>query len=179
MTDAAQSARTKSGKAFEKYVFGLIPVEALNKSGKTAYLGSALKKERPLIATQLTINPTYCGGFLGDVDIVVYDEIAHTPVLIISTKTSIRERTYQVMCTKSMYQRIFPNISVWFVTKNSGEELGKWKDEFGSQQHPLQSRKLVTTYNIPCYVEDQRTIEGGMIKHLSHLNDDIKRIYCG
>lgn len=165
--DISQSDRTKSGKQFEKFVFDYIDKTCLSKHNISVFSGSDIQSVRPDIYQKIRLSPA-CGGFIGDVDILLFDEDIKSPLLIISTKTSIRERLYQVLCTKYMYSGIYPNIQVWFVTKDISNELNYTRQPF----------KLATYFNIPCYVSRTDGYFGGVVKPLSDLNSDLKHIYC-
>lgn len=172
VTDKSQSERSASGYRYEHEVFSMIPLSVLHNSGISAYLGRELVSlERRDIRKQIVVAPTMNGGFVGDVDILLYDEIKKQPILIVSTKTSIRERMYQVLCTKTMYQQMYPNIQVWFVTKNIG-------NEFGSNDRPKHPRKLVHYYNIPCYIGSGSDETDSIIKDVLEFPVDIVKVFC-
>ena len=171
--DTTQSERAASGYKFEQEIYNYIlkvldiPLKSHN---KILLFGGTLKKDRPDIYQKLVFAPT-TGGFTGDIDIVMFDESTKIPCLIISTKTSIRERFYQVLCTQYMYSILYPSIRIWFVTKDS-------QLEFGTPNTPRQARKMAEYFNIPCYVDNINTTCGGNIKPLSKIVDDIRVVFC-
>jgi hypothetical protein len=171
-----QSLKIYNGKNFEKFVYGYInsgiKVQLESKHISLLYGGNIIS-ERPDVYGLLECY-TSTGSFIGDVDILLYDEYTHKPLLIISTKTSVRERFYQVAYTYMLYKQKYPNILLWFVTEDSS----KTGSEFGTDLNPRQARKVAAYHNIPIYSTNPCTSYSGNVKPFNTLNTDIIRVFC-
>lgn len=179
MVDVAQQKRTVEGNAFEVVVYDMISQktkECLYKNGKTIYLGKKLGSfGRNDIRKQMTFDPAINEGFVGDIDIVIYDEELKRPDLIISTKKSSRERVYQVAFTLQLYREVFPKIQLWYVTNDNVEK----NPEFGTIDKPNKPRQLALHLNMPCYVNAEReNYFGGVVKPIALLDSDIVKVFC-
>jgi hypothetical protein len=176
-----QRKRNESGTALELSTFYNLKKESelkLEEYHMSLLYGKTLKSERPDIWGRMEFY-TPGGSFVGDIDIVLYHEYEHKPILIISTKTSLRERLYQVLCTYFMYKEKYPGILVWFVTDDVGRGKNKrWQSELGSEIKPTKPRMLGNRYNIPIFSSNTNTSYGGCVKPISQLSKDIIRVFC-
>lgn len=177
----AQSNRSRDGRSLELDTIQIIShLEEILETHHISILdGHCLSTDRPDVYNRISFR-SLNGLFVGDIDIVLYDEYKHEPVLIISTKTSFRERFYESLCTLLMYKVDYPRIQVWVVTNDNGRMSSdkKWHSELGTDISPTKQRQLGAYYHIPIYSRNPQTSFGGGVKPISMLCDDIKRVFC-
>jgi hypothetical protein len=168
----AQSRRSKNGYNFEKAVFDQISSEIgdndkilLLKPKTQVYLPGS---KRPQRFTCMQITTPY-GEIIGDTDIVVYHTKRKLPLMLVSCKTSIRERLAQSMFHWMLYKNKFPDIKLFFVTQDKDEE-------FGTMTKPTKNRILAESQNVHCYSTNPKTECTGVVHPFEFLIIDIKRI---
>lgn len=152
--------------------------DKLKEHKKSLHLGRTLRSTRKDIFKKMCIY-SINKSFDGDTDIIIYDEKHDIPEMIISTKTSIRERFYQVAYTRYLYREKYPNIEIWFVTnENKGIKTkdGSWKSELGTEQRPTKPRQLGNYHHIPIFSSNAKTNFGGCVKPYSDLNKEISKV---
>jgi len=165
LTDSkAQSLRSGTGHSYQNDVYdrlchGLknMPLIDVVKPGATA---SAL----PSLLMRSSI-----GTFIPDIDIVVVNKVTRNPFVIISTKTSIRERLTGTFYTKRVMSDKYPGIPVILVTCD--------KDlEFGTLDKPRRPRIECAYENIIVYSDNPDTELGMGIKSTDDLISDILKM---
>jgi hypothetical protein len=169
---AAQAKRSKGGYRFEKQVaeyldaeIGSHPKINLLRPRSRAYLPGST---RPHTFSCMQITTPY-GDIIGDTDIVVYHVKRKTPLMLISCKTSLRERLAQSLFHYYLYKKIYPNIKLFFVTKDKSLELGTF-------DRPNKNRILLESENVYCYSQNPHTNIGGCVQPYSNMIIDIKRL---
>ncbi|HNX17635.1 MAG TPA: BsaWI family type II restriction enzyme [Methanoregula sp.] len=168
----AQRKRSKGGYKFEKEVFEYLDAEIgsnpkinLLRPRSRAYLPGST---RPHTFSCMQITTPY-GDIIGDTDIVVYHVRRKTPLMLISCKTSLRERLAQSLFHFYLYRKIYPNIKLFFVTKDKSLEMG-------SIEKPNKNRILLESENVYCYTQNPNTKTGGCVKPFGNMVIDIKRM---
>ena len=168
----AQSRRSKNGAAFEKEVYdhldkeiGSHPKIKLLRPRTRVYLPGS-KRPHELSCMQIT---TPYGDIIGDTDIVVYHTTRKIPLMIVSCKTSIRERLAQSILHLYLYKKMYPNIKLFFVTLDTDVE-------FGTLDKPRKPRILAESENVYCYSTNPLTAMGGCIHPFENMIVDIKRM---
>lgn len=168
----AQSNRSKNGNAFEKEVFDFLMKE-IGQHPKIKLLRPRTKvylpgSKRPQELSCMQINTPY-GDIIGDTDIVVYHTKRGMPLMLISCKTSIRERLSQSIFHLYLYRKKHPDIKLFFVTKDNDLE-------FGTMDKPNKTRILAESENIYCYSTNPLTCYGGCVHPFKTMIVDIKRM---
>lgn len=123
----AQSRRVINGNSFEAEVYNYLnqeignhpKIKLLRPRTKVYLPGST----RPHTFSCMQVTTTY-GDIVGDTDIVVYHVNRRTPLMLISCKTSLRERLAQSLFHLYLYRKKYPDIKLFFVTKDNDLELG-------------------------------------------------------
>jgi len=168
----AQSHRSKNGNDFEREIFdylekeiGSHPKIKLLRPRTHVYLPGT---KRPHTFSCMQIMTPY-GDIVGDTDIVVYHIKRETPLMLISCKTSIRERLTQSIFHLYLYRKKYSDIKLFFVTKDSDLELGTMKK-------PNKNRILAESENVYCYSKNPNTGFGGCIHPFETMIVDIKRM---
>jgi hypothetical protein len=169
---AAQSRRSKGGYSFEKEVFDYLKAEIGNhpkinllRPRSRVYLPGST---RPHTFSCMQITTTY-GDIIGDTDIVVYHVKRKIPLMLISCKTSIRERLAQSLFHLYLYRKKYPDIKLFFVTKDNDLELG-------SIAEPNKNRILLESESVYCYSRNPETELGGCVHPFESMVVDIKRM---
>lgn len=168
----SQSRRSKSGYAFEKEIFdyltkeiGLNPKIKLLRPRTQVYLPGS---KRPQELSCMQINTTY-GSIIGDTDIVIYHTKRAIPLMLVSCKTSIRERLTQSLFHLYLYRKKHPDIKLFFVTKDNDLE-------FGTIDKPNKNRILVESEGVYCYSTNPLTGYGGAIHPFEQMIITIKQM---
>jgi hypothetical protein len=168
----AQSLRSKSGYRFEKEVFEYLDDEIGNhpkinllRPRTKAYLPGST---RPHTFSCMQITTPY-GDIIGDTDIVVYHTKRKTPLMLISCKTSLRERLAQSLFHYYLYKKTYSNIKLFFVTKDKSLELG-------TLERPNKNRILLESESVYCYSLNDHTEFGGCVHPFENMIVDIKRM---
>jgi hypothetical protein len=169
---AAQSRRSRGGYSFEKEVFDYLNAEIgdhpkinLLRPRTKAYLPGST---RPHTFSCMQITTPY-GDIIGDTDIVVYHTTRKNPLMLVSCKTSLRERLAQSLFHYYLYKKTYPNIKLFFVTKDKSLELG-------SLDKPNKNRILLESENVYCYSDNPRTKFGGCVQPFNNMIKDIRRM---
>jgi len=169
---AAQSRRSKGGYSFEKEVFEYLYTEIGNhpkinllRPRSKVYLPGS-KRPHTFSCMQIT---TSHGDIIGDTDIVVYHVKRKLPLMLISCKTSLRERLAQSLFHYYLYRKNYPNIKLFFVTKDNSLELG-------SLEKPNKNRILIESEGVYCYSQNSQTQFGGCVHPYENMIVDIKRM---
>jgi hypothetical protein len=168
----AQGLRSSGGYSFEKEVFEYLNAEIgshpkinLLRPRTKAYLPGST---RPHTFSCMQITTPY-GDIIGDTDIVVYHMTRKKPLMLISCKTSLRERLAQSLFHYYLYRKTYPNIKLFFVTKDKSLELG-------SLEKPNKNRILLESENVYCYSQNVRTKIGGCVQPFNNMIKDIRRM---
>jgi hypothetical protein len=168
----AQGLRSSGGYSFEKEVFEYLNAEIgshpkinLLRPRTKAYLPGST---RPHTFSCMQITTPY-GDIIGDTDIVVYHMTRKKPLMLISCKTSLRERLAQSLFHYYLYRKTYPNIKLFFVTKDKSLELG-------SLEKPNKNRILLESENVYCYSQNARTKIGGCVQPFNNMIKDIRRM---
>jgi hypothetical protein len=168
----AQSRRSKNGNEFEKEVFeylqnelGSEPKIKLLRPRTQVYLPGS---KRPQELSCMQINTPY-GDIIGDTDIVIYHMKRNIPLMLVSCKTSIRERLSQSIFHLYLYRKKHPDIKLFFVTKDNDLELG-------STTRANKNRILAESENVYCYSQNPLTEFGGCVHPFKQMIVDIKRM---
>jgi hypothetical protein len=169
---AAQSRRSRGGYSFEKAVYDYLNTEIgdhpkinLLRPRTKAYLPGTT---RPHTFSCMQITTPY-GDIIGDTDIVVYHTTRKKPLMLISCKTSLRERLAQSLFHYYLYKKTYPNIKLFFVTKDKSLELG-------SLDKPNKNRILLESENVYCYSDNPRTKFGGCVQPFDYMIINIRRM---
>jgi hypothetical protein len=167
-----QSKRSKDGHEFENFIFnilerelGINPKIKLLRPRSQVYLPGS-KRPHELSCMQIT---TPYGDIVGDTDIVIYHTKRGLPLMIISCKLSIRERLSQSIFHLYLYRKKYPDIKLFFVTKDKDLELG-------TLAKPNKNRILAESENVYCYSLNKETCFGGCIHPFETMITDIKRM---
>jgi len=168
----AQRNRSKSGNDFEKEIFDFLEKE-IGQHPKIKLLRPRTKvylpgSKRPQELSCMQINTPY-GDIIGDTDIVIYHTKRNLPLMLISCKTSIRERLAQSIFHLYLYRKKHADIKLFFVTKDNDLE-------FGTMDKPNKPRILAESENIYCYSTNPLTCYGGCIHPFETMIVDIKRM---
>ncbi len=168
----AQGLRSRGGYSFEKNVYDYLNAEIGNhpkinllRPRTKAYLPGSV---RPQTFSCMQINTPY-GDIIGDTDIVVYHVKRRTPMMLISCKTSLRERLAQSLYHYYLYRKTYPNIKLFFVTEDKSLELGSF-------HKPKKNRILLESENVYCYSTNPQTDFGGCVHPFENMIKDIKRM---
>lgn len=168
----AQSKRAKSGNEFEHEIYDYLSNELKDNSKikllrpRTQVYLPGSKRPHELSCMQIT---TPYGDIVGDTDIVVYHTKRGIPLMIVSCKTSIRERLTQSIFHLYLYRKKYPDIKLFFVTKDNDLE-------FGTIKKPNKNRILAESENVYCYSKNPSTEYGGCIHPFDSMIVDIKRM---
>jgi len=168
----AQSRRSKNGYSFESEVYDYLnneignhpKIKLLRPRTKVYLPGST----RPHTFSCMQITTTH-GDIIGDTDIVVYHVKRNTPLMLISCKTSIRERLAQSLFHLYLYRKKYSDIKLFFVTKDNDLELGTLKK-------PNKNRILIESEGVYCYSQNPLTEIGGGVHPFENMIVDIKRM---
>ncbi|MDD1703197.1 MAG: BsaWI family type II restriction enzyme [Methanoregula sp.] len=168
----AQGRRSKAGNKFELEVYEYLnkelgdhPKIRLLRPRTQVYLPGSRRK-CPFCCMQIN---TSFGDIIGDTDIVVYHVKRNTPLIIVSCKTSIRERLASSLYNLHLYRKKYPDIKLFFVTKDNDLEFGK-------EKKPNKNRILAISEGIFCYSQNPKTDFGGCIHPYENMIVDIKRM---
>jgi hypothetical protein len=168
----AQGLRSKKGYDFEMEVYDYLKNEIGNHPNirllrpKTQVYLPGSKRNYSFSCMQIT---TSFGDVVGDTDIVVYHQKQKTPLMLISCKTSLRERLASSLYNLHLYRKKYPDIKLFFVTQDNDLELGKLKK-------PNKNRILVLSEGIYCYSKNPKTEFGDSIYPFENMIIDIKRM---
>jgi hypothetical protein len=168
----AQGRRSKAGSNFEEEVFNYLnselgdnPKIRLLRPRTQVYLPGS-KRKCPFCCMQIN---TPFGDVIGDTDIVVFHVKRNTPLIIVSCKTSLRERLASSLYNLHLYRKKYPDIKLFFVTKDNDLEFGK-------EKRPNKNRILAISEGIFCYSQNPKTDFGGCIHPFEYMIIDIKRM---
>jgi len=168
----AQGRRSKAGNKFELDVYEYLirelgdhPKIRLLRPRTQVYLPGS-KRKCPFCCMQIN---TPFGDVIGDTDIVVYHVKRNTPLIIVSCKTSLRERLASSLYNLHLYRKKYPDIKLFFVTKDNDLE-------FGTEKKPNKNRILAISEGIYCYSQNPKTDFGGCIHPFDNMVIDIKRM---
>ncbi len=130
-------------------------------------------------------------GIVGDTDIVIFSLQNEVPIAIVSCKVSLHGRLTETLFY-SLYYRITNRIKFVLATPDKGRQSKKdvWQSEWGSPDNPSKDRILATLFLDGVYVDNvpefmprgfdpkrDKTILGGIVRHISELPLDILRWY--
>ncbi len=168
----AQGRRAKAGSSFEEEVFNYLnkelgdnPKIRLLRPRTLVYLPGS-KRKCPFCCMQIN---TPFGDVIGDTDIVVFHVKRNIPLIIVSCKTSLRERLASSLYNLHLYRRKYSDIKLFFVTKDNDLE-------FGTEKKPNKNRILSISEGIFCYSQNPKTDFGGCIHPFEYMIIDIKRM---
>ena len=137
------------------------------------------------------IDDIFDKGVVGDTDIVVFSCKYQIPVVIVSCKISLHGRLTETLFY-SLYYRITNKIKFVLATPDKGKQVTKqkWETEWGTPTNPSKDRVLSMLFldgvyvdNVPEFMPEgfdaksDRTVLGGIVRHLSELPLDILRWY--
>ena len=166
-----QSKASRSGNAFQREIYKMIldqvkdPNLSVNQPSTT--IVKAGKKKRKGKQFPCLLIHTPIASFIGDTDIVVFNKRKQVPAVIISCKTSIRERIAQALYSARLYRAQHgENLPFYLVTRDPGLE-------FGSEQKPKKALVMVWHERISVYTMNPRTVTGGPIRPIDQLIPDI------
>ncbi|MFA4850874.1 MAG: BsaWI family type II restriction enzyme [Methanoregula sp.] len=168
----AQGLRSKKGYDFETEIsdylaseLGNEPLIRLLRPRTKVYLPGS-KRNYDFSCMQIT---TSFGDVIGDTDIVVYQQKRATPLMLISCKTSLRERLASSLYNLHLYRRKYPDIKLFFVTNDNDLELG-------SPEKPNKNRILVLSEGVYCYSKNPKTKFGPSVYPFENMIIDIRRM---
>jgi len=108
--------------------------------------------------------------FIGDTDIVVYSKKKRTPIVVISCKTSLRERYTQSLYSARLYRDKYGvTLPFFIVTRDTDLELG-------SEKHMRKPRLLADFERVAIYSTNSRTSKGGGVYARTDLIPAIGRL---
>jgi len=166
-----QSKASKSGNDFQHQIFQKIiseikdPKFMILQPRSSVYLPGNEKRPRHFSCLEIV---TPIGSFIGDTDIVIFNKLRHKPVLIISCKTSVRERITQSLYYSRLYRDKYGLIPFFLITKDV-------KGEFGTEKKAGKARILAEHERMWVFTENIKTI-GGCVKPLDSLIQEIWRV---
>jgi type II restriction enzyme len=180
--DHEQSWRAFKGKNLEKLVLHIIRDEVENLGLKIVEgnalertTNSHLSRELNLVKRALLVDYGSFGHHLPDVDLVIYDPHSCTPVAVISSKVTLRERIAQTGYWKIKLgsDEVTKHIKVFFITPDEDSTLTK---KFPAKK----GRAIVELDTDGGYVMSEQIVEeSDRVKMFDKFIGDLKRIVNG
>jgi hypothetical protein len=169
----AQARRVNNGNKFENEIYEYLQREiGENKriillKPKTHVYPPGSEKPPEFSCMQIF---TAFGDVIGDTDIVVYDKKLKKPLILVSCKTSFRERMSQSLFHLFLYQsKKHKDLKLFFVTQDPDLE-------FGSKDHPRKWGVIAADLGVYCYSQNPNTECWGTIYPFDNMIKDLKRI---
>jgi hypothetical protein len=172
LNSLAQSERNKHGNRYEREIYEFVleglkndPTIEVTSPGKTS------KNKELRVVTQL-------GSFIPDVDILISDKKSGIPIIVISTKTTLRERVALTAYALRLLRDRHPKLIGILVAECKDEfekKSGKLKTpELGSDSNPNRPRIAALYENIRIFVDNEKIPLGIGVRPRSELIDYIK-----
>jgi hypothetical protein len=168
-----QRRRKKSGEEFEREIFEYIKKEIGDHpkitllQPRTHVYPPGSKRNYEFSCMQIK---TANGDVIGDTDIVVYHKTHKKPLILISCKTTFRERMAQSLFHWYLYrQELHSDLKLFFVTTD--RDL-----EFGTKERPKKWGVLAAYLNVYCYSKNPKTEHWGTIYPFENMIVDLKRM---
>jgi hypothetical protein len=168
-----QSRRVTNGNEFEREIFDYLKSE-IGDNPKIMLLQPRTHvyppgSERPHTFSCMQITTAW-GDVIGDTDIVVYHKKRQKPLILISCKTSLRERIAQSLFHWFLYRDMgHTDLKLFFVTRDPDLE-------FGTKERPRKWGVLANSLGVYCYSQNPLTECWGTIQPFEHMIADLKRI---
>ena len=169
----AQSRRAISGNKFEREIFEYLKKEIGDNpkisllQPKTHVYPPGSKRLHEFSCMQIM---TPLGDVIGDTDIIVYHNTKKKPLILISCKTSLRERMSQSLFHLFLYKSLkYTDLKLFFVTKDPDLE-------FGTKKRPKKWGVLAAFLGVYCYTQNPLTECWGTIYPFEYMIRDLKRI---
>jgi len=175
--DHEQSWRSFKGKNLEKLIQYII-VDEVEELGLRVVNGNLLEhsenlpKELSIVKRNLTIDYGKNGMYLPDADIVIYDPNTYKVLVLISVKSSMRERITETgyWKLKLLENKNTRNIKVYFVTLDEDESLTRKYPE--SKGRAIVESDLDETY----VLTEEDIEESDKVKPFSYFIEDLKEL---
>jgi len=168
-----QSLRVNNGNKFEREIFEYLKKEIGDNpkisllQPKTHVYPPGSKRLHEFSCMQIT---TPFGDVIGDTDIVVYHNTRKKPLVLISCKTSLRERLSQSLFHLFLYRTLkYNDLKLFFVTKDPYLE-------FGTKKRPRKWGVLAAHLGVYCFSQNPKTECWGSIQPFENMIVEIKRI---
>jgi hypothetical protein len=165
-----QRTRTYNGLEFEREIFEYVRDKLKDVPYLTVAFGKRLATDYPEVRRLLLLH-TPAKSVSVDADVIIIDNRINQPVVIVSCKTTARERPYQSFYCARVYRSMYPRLVFCFVTEDNDKRGPEW----GTDEKPRLHRVLCTYENIFVYSRSPRTKLGGCVRKFSDLIPDIKR----
>jgi len=179
--DFEQSWKPTKGKALERLIFYILEDEVKKLNLKIFY-GHTLERtklknlsyELEQVKRHLFIDYGEFGTCLPDADLIVYDPQTNLPVVIISSKTTLRERIAQTAYWKFKLNETHSTryIKMFFVTPDDDSDLSKPSED-------NKPRMIVEVELDGSYVLSDNVLESKKVKKFSELIHDLRKLVNG